>query len=81
MLQQVSVADRREADSEGPDGLLVNPLCSDGIASPRAGLVLPETGLEELGRIRKQRLEALLRDGAPLGVFPDSDPRMLADGS
>jgi hypothetical protein len=79
MLQQVSMADRREADSEGPDCLLVDPLCSNRIASPRAGLVLPETGLEELGRIRKQLPDSVLRGGAFLDFFLDSDPVMLPD--
>jgi hypothetical protein len=81
MHQQVDVADRGIADSEGPNGLFVEPLSSQGIASLRIGLVLPEAGLEEVARVSEQLLEATLRDRAVPRVLFDGDDGMLADGS
>jgi hypothetical protein len=79
MLQQVDVADRGIADSEGPNSFLVEPFSSQGIASLRIGLVLPEAGLEEFVRIGEQLSDSGLRDRAALRVLRDSDPRMLAE--
>src|SRR5689334_9264545 len=54
VLQQVPLANRRVADPERADDLLVDPLAREGVTGLAAGLVLPEPGLEERARVSEQ---------------------------
>jgi hypothetical protein len=78
--QQLVRADRRVAEAEAPDDLLVEPLLGEDLASRIRGSGVPEVGLEELAGIGEYLLDPVLRDVSLQRVLPRGDPRIVSDG-
>ena len=79
MVQERVRADRRVADGEGPEDLLLQTPLGERVARGLGGAGFPEMRLEELAGIRQQLLDPVLGNLRALD-FLRRDSAMLARG-
>ena len=79
MVDQHIGTDRRVADAEGADHVLLQPPLGERLARVLAALDLPEMGLEELAGIGHELPDPASGDPASLDVLRHCDGEMLPD--